>query len=260
MMEPERLAAALSRLGNVESVALSGSRTSEINDKDSDYDIYVYHTAPVRNEDRVRIYSDLGLDGKVSISFFEEGDEATDSEGNEFDIMFRSREWTEDEVGYVFRRHGAKLGYTTCILFNIERSRILFDRHGWLSAIQKEISQGYPEELRENIIRDNLAIIDGPSAAPFIRQLELAARRDDAVSQNHRLAAILASYFDALFAFNRVYHPGEKKLVGYAHILCRELPAGFDEDIAKTISSIGTERLLGNTERLIRRLHELTGS
>jgi hypothetical protein len=29
------------------------------------------------------------------------------------------------------------------------------------------------------------------------------------VSLNHRTAALLASYFDVLFALNRVHHPGD---------------------------------------------------
>ena len=253
-MEQEAIADAFSRINKVESVALSGSRTSAISDSDSDYDIYIYCTERIGTEERKRLYDSLHLDADISVSFFEEGDETYDG-SNVFDIMFRSVVWTENEIQAVYREHTARLGYTTCILHNISTSRILFDRSGWFSKLQREISSGYPEKLRENIIRDNLQIIDGAFSAPFSKQLELAAKRYDIVSENHRLAALLASYFDIIFAYNRVYHPGEKKLMAYAHILCHELPEGFDDDINNAVKSIGQENLICNVRMLTSHLH-----
>ena len=258
-MTAERIAEAFSRLPGTEAVALSGSRTSSVSDSFSDYDIYVYYASHISEDERHSLYDSLGLDAKVSASFFEEGDEATDGK-DLFDIMFRSVLWTDGEIESVYRECHARLGYTTCILYNISSSRVLFDRNGWLGGIRKEIASGYPEKLRENIIRDNLMMIDGDSAFPFLRQLELASLRHDTVSENHRLAALLASYFDVLFAYSRSYHPGEKRLVEYAHKLCPALPEGFDEDIAETIGSIGTESISENARRLASRLRALVES
>jgi len=56
--------------------------------------------------------------------------------------------------------------------------------------------------------------------------LEKALARDDAVAANHRLAALLASVFDILFALNRETHPGEKRLLERASALPKA-PPGF---------------------------------
>ena len=256
-MTVQMIADSFSGEEGIRAVALSGSRTAAVNDSSSDYDLYVYSDTPLRREARKGIYDSLHLSSRTGISFFEEGDEAEDDEGNVFDIMFRSREWTEGEIEQVYRKCQAKIGYTTCILHNIATSEMLYDGSGWLSSLKDELLSGYPERLRENIIRDNLMIIDGNFSFPFIAQLELAVRRDDIVSQNHRLSAFLASYFDVLFAVNRVWHPGEKKLMRYAHILCRTLPEGFDEDIPSLLKAVGTPDLMKSARRAAERLHEI---
>jgi hypothetical protein len=53
----------------------------------------------------------------------------------------------------------------------------------------------------------------------YEQQIRSAFRRRDRVSLNHRTAAWLASYFDILFAANRHFNPGEKRLLTYAQAL-----------------------------------------
>ena len=240
-----------------EAAVLSGSRTSILKDQASDWDIYVYSLAPIDRRIRKDIYSALSLSSIVGMTFFEESDEAVDSHGNIYDIMFRSKEWTEWQVDDVYRRGNARIGYTTCILYNIAHSRIISSASGWFERIKEEISGQYPDKLRENIIRKNIDVIDGDYSSPFIRQLELAAERGDIVSQNHRMSAILASYFDVLFAYNRVYHPGEKRLIPYASSLCISLPYDMEKDICSALNAIGSDRIVPAAAKLIEELHML---
>jgi predicted metal-dependent phosphoesterase TrpH len=65
----------------------------------------------------------------------------------------------------------------------------------------------------------------------YAHQIAAAEVRRDTVSLNHRVAALLASYFDVLFALNRVLHPGEKRLVEYAERTCAERPDHMGDDV-----------------------------
>jgi hypothetical protein len=53
----------------------------------------------------------------------------------------------------------------------------------------------------------------------YEQQIRSAFRRRDRISLNHRTAAWLASYFDILFAANRRFNPGEKRLLAHAQAL-----------------------------------------
>lgn len=89
--------------------------------------------------------------------------------------------------------------------------------------------------------------------ASFYKQLEKAIKRNDIVSINHRTTAILASYFDILFAINEELHVGEKKLISYAKKLCRKLPDNFDKDIEDIINNNNIlekiKNLIGNIKK-----------
>ena len=250
------IANGLSELPMVKSVALSGSKTSAINDNFSDLDIYVYSDNHVPFEDRARIFS--GFESvRINCSPFEEGDEIIDKCGNVYDIMYRSTEWTEWQLDDVWKRHNARLGYTTCFIYNISTSEIIAENDSWFRSLQNETMSDYPEELCMNIIKKNMDILSGDGSSTFLKQAELAYKRSDIVSQNHRLSAILASYFDVLFAYNRALHPGEKKLQGYAHLLCHALPDSFDSNLETAIRSVGPEEYIPAIRSLIRNLSAL---
>ena len=76
-------------------------------------------------------------------------------------------------------------------------------------------------------------LISDKKNASYLDQIKLAVKRNDPVSVNHRIAAFMASYFDIIFALNKVYHPGEKRMIKYAKKHCKILPDQFEENINK---------------------------
>ena len=122
------------------------------------------------------------------------------------------------------------------------KSEILFDRTGWFAALQNRTRQKYPDKLAENIINKNFAYLKDVMFS-FYAQLASAVSRNDLVSVNHRTSAFLASYFDVIFARNRILHPGEKKLVKFAISHCKILPENFECDINIMVTGTIDERL-----------------
>jgi hypothetical protein len=106
----------------------------------------------------------------------------------------------------------------------------LFDRTGWFERLQNLAKQPYPEALVHNIVTLNYPVLR--KIAPSYRsQIEKAASRGDLVSLNHRTAGFLASYFDIIFAVNRLTHPGEKRILQIAEALCASLPHHMHTDV-----------------------------
>ena len=67
-------------------------------------------------------------------------------------------------------------------------------------------------ELARAIVVKNYPLVRDAHRA-FANQILRVARRADIVSINHRTAAFLASYFDVLFALNRMPNSREKRLL-----------------------------------------------
>jgi hypothetical protein len=70
----------------------------------------------------------------------------------------------------------------------------------------------------KGVIDKNLPVL-GSTIHSYEQQIRSAFRRRDRMSLNHRTAAWLGSYFDLLFAANRRFNPGEKRLLVHVQAL-----------------------------------------
>ena len=231
----QHLANLFSALPQVEAVGLGGSQVNgqTLIDSSSDIDLYVFTHVEIPLEVRWEIVEKSGESSRAEMGLNYWGPNDTWHHlpgGVEIDNNYFDAAWMEEQIDRVLVRHEPGLGYTTCFWHTIRNMNILADTRGWLSKLQARCAVDYPESLRRNIINFNHGVLRSVIPA-YAHQAEKAARRGDIVSINHRLADLLASYFDIIFALNRQTHPGEKRLLEMAAATCQLLPVDMDTDI-----------------------------
>ncbi len=233
-----RIGARFSHLPEVQAVAVAGSQTSGVASVGSDIDIYIYTNGEIRAETRMVVAEEFADDAELN-DYWGPGNEWTDRESRiHIDAMFWTVGWIKDQLNRVLKRHEAGMGYSTCLWHTIRVSEVVFDRTGWFRGLQTDAMVPYPEALARAIINHNFPVL-GTIASSYQVQLQKAAARGDRVSLNHRTAALLASYFDILFALNRVPHPGEKRLVELTQRFCAKRPVGMAEQVNALIAASG---------------------
>ncbi len=255
------LAEHFAALPQVVAVALGGSQSSGASDADSDIDLYVYTDAEISATSQAKLIEETGGATRVDVGLPYWGgvnmwiDAAT---GVTVDCMYFGAAWIEEQVARVMKEHQPSLGYSTCFCRTVRQSCLLHDPRGWFQALQARTQQPYPEALRRNIIAYNHPVLRTIMSS-YLHQIENAVRRNDRVSINHRVAALLASYFDILFALNCVMHPGEKRLLAFARAECTLLPTAMDVDIAAVLVAGGTAQaeVVAHLTRLLDRLDDL---
>jgi catechol 2,3-dioxygenase-like lactoylglutathione lyase family enzyme/predicted nucleotidyltransferase len=228
----QRVAEELGRLPQVVALAMGGSRGAGFEDALSDVDLYVYTLGEVSLEVRRELG---GVGAEIANRFWEPGDEWLDrASGLHFDIMYRAPSWIEDQLDRVLVRQEASLGYTTCFWYNILHSQAIFDPRGWYASLQQRARVPYPEGLRRAIVAKNLPVLRR-NRSSYRAQIARALERDDLVSRQHRVTALLASVFDIAFALERQPHPGEKRLPNH-------LPKALAE-LVRAVIQAGTNLL-----------------
>ncbi len=242
------IAAKFGALPQVVAVALAGSRTSGTSNEASDYDFYVYVQEDIPVEVRETIAQEFAERLEINNQFWEPGDEWIDANsGCGVDVMYRTPHWIEEQLDRVLVQHQASVGYSTCFWCNVLTSALLYDpAKGWFKQLQEKANQPYPEPLKKAIIAKNYPIVRR-NISSYAHQLEVAINRKDSISIIHRTAALLASYFDIIFAINSVPHPGEKRLIVWVKQLCSKVPDGMEDHIKGITDSMSLSASRGTT-------------
>lgn len=233
-----RIAARFAALPEVEAVAMAGSASAGRDDDGSDIDLYVHARAEPALATRAAIAAGSPR-AELGNRIYEPGDEWIDAEsGAHVDVMYRDPRWIEDELDRVLVRHEARVGYSTAFWAGVRQSVPLFDRAGWYARLLESARRPYPDALVRSIVAKNQPLLRRNLSSLRV-QLERAVARRDHVSANHRTAAFLASFFDVLFALNRIPHPGEKRLVAIAEAACPLRPPDLAARVEALLAAAG---------------------
>ena len=257
----EQLFKELSLLEEVEAIALGGSRAGENYDEKSDYDVYLYVNSPISEEKRKNILQKFCSYMEIGNSFWEYEDNCVLNNGIEIDILYRDMKDFMKGIERVVAEYHPSNSYTTCMWHNLITCKILYDKNGTLEKYKNKYTINYPKQLKENIIKRQLELIDSSMPA-YPKQIKKAISRKDFVSINHRITEFLASYFDLLFAINEITHPGEKRLIQLCKKQCKILPENFEENLNSLFSHMYSEEnqslLMNDIENIVNNIKKIS--
>ena len=257
----EQLFKELSLLEEVEAIALGGSRAGENYDEKSDYDVYLYVNSPISEEKRKNILQKFCSYMEIGNSFWEYEDNCVLNNGIEIDILYRDMKDFMKGIERVVAEYHPSNSYTTCMWHNLITCKILYDKNGTLEKYKNKYTINYPKQLKENIIKRQLELIDSSMPA-YPNQIKKAILRKDFVSINHRITEFLASYFDLLFAINEITHPGEKRLIQLCKKQCKILPENFEENLNSLFSDMYSEEnqslLMNDIENIVNNIKKIS--
>lgn len=235
----------LKQLKEVDSIILGGSRATGKNDKDSDYDVYVYLNTSLHSDKRRQILEATCSYVEINNQYWETEDDCILQDGSYLEVIYRDMDEMDRNLYRVLCDYKASCGYTTCMCYNVFYSKILYDPQNKYRYLVNKYNMPYPEALRKNIIEKNRNLLDGKIPS-YSSQIEKAMKRKDYVSVNHRITEFLASYFDIVFALNRMYHVGEKRILEVCSSNCEILPNDFCENVITLLSGNNQESAVRN--------------
>ncbi len=232
----QNIADRFSQLPQVEAVAIAGSVATGRANASSDIDVYIYPSSDIPADVRLSIGQAFSKDAQIvdywgpAVVWF---DPAT---GIEVEALFFHIRWMEDLVLKPLVQHQAQTGFTTSFWHTIKVSKILFDRNGWLAGLQQQANQPYPNELVQAIVSLNYPLLRDiyPS---YRAQIESAIRRQDALMINKAAVEFLESYFDILFALNRMPHPGTKRMLDIVEAGCPIRPPSLRQQVMELMQA-----------------------
>src|SRR5471030_2554524 len=122
-----------SKLNEVQGILLAGSHATKTNDKNSDYDIYIYISKEIVLEKRKEITDKFFSYMELNNTFWEQEDDGFLSDSNiEVEIIYRNLDWIDSSLKRTLLEYQADTGYTTCFWSNFINSIVLYDKNNEL--------------------------------------------------------------------------------------------------------------------------------
>jgi hypothetical protein len=225
-------------------IAIGGSYAKGSGDSLSDVDIYLFANEVLPATHRAeRVVAELGVESRPEswgaddpfvqggTDFWQAGQrvECWLRSTREVDTTLRACAGGDVRREYVVWTVMGFLSYTA--LADVHSMRIVDDPHGVL-ARWKEAVASYPEALRQNVLGRFM-----PEAAfwPENFHYRAAVQRVDVIYTSAIVQQVLQALIQVVFALNRAYFPGEKRLA-HAMVKLPVQPREFPDRVQKLLA------------------------
>ena len=205
-----QIVGAVADLPGFTAISLGGSVANGLADQNSDLDLHVYWRAPLAAPaERAARLARVADPGSVDVEILDWGREDNlRIGGRRAELIYMPLDELCAEVEQAYGQGLITEGYTTARLFYVASGQPLHDPAGELSALRERLLSGSPEPTRRLLLRYHPALL-----RVYLGHLRLAQSRGDLLAVQHRRYTVQMVFFNLLFALNRRYHPGEKRLL-----------------------------------------------
>jgi predicted nucleotidyltransferase len=215
---------AASSLPGVAAISLGGSYASGTADAASDVDLHVYWREPLA--ERATRHAALAAVADAGSQVREVGEWGLEDHlyvgGRLVELIYVHLGNLEALVDRAYGEGLSDEGFATTQLAYVAGGAPLLDSRGELAALRERLAS-YPEATRRRLLSGLPELLRA-----YLGQLRKAQARGDLLFVQHRRYTVQMVFFNLLFALNRRYHPGEKRLLAHGE-RCRAKPERMTE-------------------------------
>lgn len=205
-----RVALAIAAMPGLVAVSLGGSAGTGLADATSDLDLHVYwrsELAPA--DDRAARIAQAADPGSIEVDVRYWGlEDHLRVDGQLVELVYVNLDELQQDIARAYGEGLNGEGYVTAQFFYIANSVLIHDPSGELHTLRERLLAGYPEPTRQLLLRHNPFLLRF-----YIKHVRQAQGRGDLLFVQHRRYTVQMVFFNLLFALNRRYNPGEKRLL-----------------------------------------------
>ena len=251
----QQIVTAIAELPGVAAIGLGGSTAAGLADEASDLDVYVFYHQPLAAPaDRAARLLALADEGTLEVGIPTFGlEDHLHVQQKLIELVYLDLDRLSAEANTAYGQGLSSEGYTTALLYILVGSQVFHDRTGEVTALHARLQAAYPEPTRARLLREHPELL-----RYYLELLRISQRRNDLLFVQHMRYSVQTIFFNLLFALNRQYHPGGKRLLVHAQRCAMQPPdlAGRWDHILRLPADDGAladllEQLIDDLFRLI---------
>ena len=196
-------------LQGIVGITLGGSAALGLTDAESDLDLHVYWRTPLAEPAaRAKQLAAIADPGSVEVDIRSWGlEDHLRIKGRLIELVYVQLDELEAEVNRAYNEGLISGGYTTARLSYLTSGTIFHDPNGSLAKLQTQLLV-FPAPTRTLLLTYHPEMLRHE-----LTQIRKGQRRDDLLYVQLCCMGLQTKFFDLLFALNRYYHPGGKRLL-----------------------------------------------